>query len=65
MKLCTLALILLATTVTRAQAPISTIAPTLAKTPPMGWNSWNKFHNRVDDAGVRAMADAIDRKSVV
>lgn len=31
----------------------------LAKTPPMGWNSWNKFAGRVDDAGVRAAADAI------
>jgi alpha-galactosidase len=31
----------------------------LAKTPPMGWNSWNKFHGRVDDAAVRGMADAI------
>ena len=31
----------------------------LAKTPPMGWNSWNKFASRVDDAGVRASADAI------
>jgi alpha-galactosidase len=29
----------------------------LAKTPPMGWNSWNKFAGRVDDAAVRAMAD--------
>ncbi len=31
----------------------------LAKTPPMGWNSWNKFASRVDDASVRGMADAI------
>lgn len=31
----------------------------LAKTPPMGWNSWNKFASKVDDASVRGMADAI------
>ncbi len=31
----------------------------LAQTPPMGWNSWNKFAGKVDDAGVRAAADAI------
>ena len=31
----------------------------LAKTPPMGWNSWNKFAGKVDDADVRASADAI------
>ena len=31
----------------------------LAKTPPMGWNSWNKFGSRVDDAGVRVTADAL------
>ncbi len=31
----------------------------LALTPPMGWNSWNKFAGKVDDAGVRAAADAI------
>jgi alpha-galactosidase len=31
----------------------------LARTPPMGWNSWNKFHNRVDDQVVREMADAM------
>src|SRR5262249_44782671 len=29
----------------------------LAKTPPMGWNSWNKFAGRVDDAAVRQIAD--------
>jgi alpha-galactosidase len=31
----------------------------LARTPPMGWNSWNKFAGRVDDPGVRSMADAM------
>ena len=31
----------------------------LAKTPPMGWNSWNYFRARVDDATVRAIADAM------
>jgi alpha-galactosidase len=32
---------------------------TLAATPPMGWNSWNKFHMKIDDATVRAQADAM------
>jgi len=31
----------------------------LAATPPMGWNSWNHFADKVDDAGVRAAADAM------
>src|SRR5262245_42138965 len=31
----------------------------LAKTPPMGWNSWNKFAGRIDDAAVRGIADAM------
>lgn len=31
----------------------------LARTPPMGWNSWNKFAEHVDDAAVRGMADAM------
>ncbi len=31
----------------------------LARTPPMGWNSWNKFAGRVDDVAVRGMADAM------
>jgi alpha-galactosidase len=31
----------------------------LAKTPPMGWNSWNKFAGKVDDAAVRSAADAM------
>ena len=31
----------------------------LARTPPIGWNSWNKFAGKVDDAAVRGMADAM------
>jgi len=37
-------------------------APGLALTPPMGWNSWNRFGCEVDEALVRATADAmVDR----
>ncbi len=32
---------------------------TVAATPPMGWNSWNHFAGRVNDADVRAAADAM------
>jgi alpha-galactosidase len=31
----------------------------VAATPPMGWNSWNHFAERVDDATIRATADAL------
>ena len=31
----------------------------LALTPPMGWNSWNKFACNVNEATIRATADAI------
>ncbi len=31
----------------------------LAKTPPMGWNSWNKFQGKVSDKLVREVADAM------
>jgi alpha-galactosidase len=33
--------------------------PKAAATPPMGWNSWNHFAEKIDDATVRAQADAI------
>lgn len=32
----------------------------LARTPPMGWNSWYVWAGHVDDAKVRAAADAMD-----
>ncbi len=31
----------------------------LARTPPMGWNSWNHFACQVSDTIVRAQADAL------
>ena len=31
----------------------------MAKTPPMGWNSWNQFKSRVEDKVVREIADAM------
>jgi alpha-galactosidase len=31
----------------------------VAATPPMGWNSWNHFAEKVDDAIIRAQADAM------
>jgi alpha-galactosidase len=31
----------------------------VAATPPMGWNSWNHFAGKIDDAIVRAQADAM------
>jgi alpha-galactosidase len=31
----------------------------LARTPPMGWNSWNHFAGQIDDPTVRSIADAM------
>lgn len=40
--------------------PLGEIAPdNLAMTPPMGWSSWNKFAEHIDDKTIRAMADAM------
>src|ERR1039457_222662 len=36
----------------------------VANTPPMGWNSWNRFQTRIDDATVRGIADAIVRNGM-
>ena len=44
-----------------AQMPVSnsTIAPALAQTPPMGWNSWNHFASKVTQQDVMDAADAL------
>jgi len=39
--------------------PSLVAAADLASTPPMGWNSWNKFAEKVDDRTVREIADAM------
>ena len=48
---------------TRTHKPFPPFKPLppngLAKTPPMGWNSWNKFAGRIDDKSVREIADAM------
>jgi alpha-galactosidase len=33
--------------------------PQVSQTPPMGWNSWNYFADKVDDKGIRAAADQL------
>jgi alpha-galactosidase len=43
-----------------ACAPLSCgQVPDVAATPPMGWNSWNHFARTIDDAIIRAQADAM------
>ena len=38
---------------------------TIALTPPMGWSSWNCFARTVDDAKVRAAADALAQSGLI
>ncbi len=37
----------------------------IALTPPLGWNSWNCFAQAVDDAKIRAAADAMVRSGLI
>ncbi len=39
--------------------PLLALDNGLAKTPPMGWNSWNKFHCHINEDVVKAAADAM------
>ncbi len=43
----------------RAQQPAPAPATGLSPTPPMGWNSWNKFGCRIDEQLIRETADAM------
>ena len=38
--------------------------PSLAPTPPMGWNSWNCFKKEIDEKKIRAIADAMVRSGM-
>ena len=42
-----------------APSTLSAQQNNLAARPPMGWNSWNHFHRKVDDATIRAQAEAM------
>jgi alpha-galactosidase len=49
----------LVTSVASAQRTESRLANGLARTPPMGWNSWNRFGCNVSDRLIRETADAL------
>jgi alpha-galactosidase len=51
------AIALVAAALQVAPARAADLSP--ASTPPMGWNSWNHFAAKIDDATVRAQADAM------
>jgi len=49
-----------ARTVPRTTPPSMALEPNgLALTPPMGWNSWNRFQTKIDGRTVREIADAL------
>jgi alpha-galactosidase len=54
-----LVLLIFACSLGSAVAQERAVSKGLALTPPMGWNSWNKFGCDVSDELVRGMADAI------
>jgi alpha-galactosidase len=53
------ALWLLALAFITGASPLTAQQTTLAATPPMGWNSWNKFGCNVSEDMIREMADAM------
>jgi len=53
------AFLLLNTAALFAPSTLSQTSSSLAPTPPMGWNSWNKFGCNVSDKLIREMADAM------
>jgi alpha-galactosidase len=60
MKKATLLFVVIAASaICPAVAQLSAVSQGLALTPPMGWNTWNKFGCNVSDQLVRGMADAM------
>jgi alpha-galactosidase len=45
-------------------APASSVSAHLVLTPPMGWNSWNKFGCNVSDQLVRSVAEAMTKSGL-
>jgi alpha-galactosidase len=55
-----IAALALSSFIASAQTPAKTpAAPQVPQTPPMGWNSWNYFAERVDDKAIRDAADQL------
>ena len=53
------AALLAGTGLTAGQAPAGALDNGVARTPPMGWNSWNTFGCNINESLIRGMADAI------
>src|SRR6266576_5130370 len=56
---CLLLVIVASSVLVPALAQDNPVSKGLALTPPMGWNTWNKFACNVSDELVRGMADAM------
>ncbi|WP_433220945.1 glycoside hydrolase family 27 protein [Dactylosporangium sp. CS-047395] len=52
-------LVLAAATTVLRPAPAEALGNGVARTPPMGWNSWNTFGCNINETLIRQMADAI------
>ena len=46
-------------TMTRTTRPAEALENGVARTPPMGWNTWNTFGCNINETLIRQMADAI------
>jgi alpha-galactosidase len=59
-----LLLIILFLPANRLARPADALDNGLARTPPMGWNSWNAFRCRIDERLIREMADAMVQRGM-